>query len=62
MYNQEIRKVAKAKGVLLCEIAEALGIQDSGFSRKLRRELPEKEKTKILALIDEIAESRKKGE
>lgn len=58
MYNQEIREAAKTKGVLLWEIAEALGIQDSGFSRKLRHELPEVEKTKILAIIDEIYDKR----
>ncbi len=58
MYNQEIRKAAKEKGVKLWEVAEALKIQESGLSRKLRHELPEEEKTKILALIDEIAERR----
>lgn len=58
MYNQEIREAAKTKGVLLWEIAEALGIQDSAFSRKLRHELSEEERTKILTLIDDIAERR----
>lgn len=56
--NNEIRSKAKEKGIKLWEIAEAMGMQDSAFSRKLRHELPEEEKTKILALIDEIAERR----
>lgn len=56
--NNEIRRKAKEKGIKLWEVAEALKMQDSAFSRKLRHELPEEEKTKILALIDEIAERR----
>ena len=59
MNNQEIRKAAKEKGVKLWEVAEALKMQESGLSRKLRHELPESEKTKILAIIDSISASRK---
>jgi len=58
MRNQEIRNTAKEKSVKLWEVAEALKIQDSAFSRKLRHELPEAEKTKILAIIDEIHSKR----
>ena len=56
MTNNEIRSKAKEKSVKLWQIADALGINDGNFSRKLRHELPEEEKNKILALIDEIAE------
>ena len=38
------------------QLAEKLGIHEGTLSRKLRHELPEEEKNKILALIDEIAE------
>lgn len=62
MYNHEIKSKAKEKGVKLWEIADAYGINDGNFSRKLRHELPEAEKTKILALIDEIAERRVNNE
>lgn len=62
MFNQEIKSKAKQKGVKLWEIADAYGINDGNFSRKLRHELPEAEKTKILALIDEIAERRVNNE
>jgi len=55
MCNLEIREAAKKKGVKLWEIAYALGVTDSTFSRKLRRELPEKERTRILAEIDRLA-------
>ena len=58
MRNQEIRKTAKEKGIKLWEVAEALHMQDSALSRKLRHELPEAEKTKILAIIDEIHNKR----
>lgn len=59
MNNKEIRIKAKEKGVKLWEVAEALKIQASGLSCKLRHELPEDEKIKILAIIDSISASRK---
>ncbi len=56
--NKEIRHAAKAAGVLYWEIAEKLGIQDSAFSRKLRKELPQDERDKILGIINELAAER----
>lgn len=56
--NKDIRSAAKAAGVLHWEIAEKLGIQDSAFSRKLRRELPAEEREKILGIINEMAAER----
>lgn len=56
--NKDIRSAAKAAGVLHWEIAEKLGIQDSAFSRKLRRELPAEEREKILGIINELAAER----
>lgn len=55
MNNKEVREAAKAAGVKLWQIAEALGINDGNFSRKLRRELPQEEKAKIMGIIDAIA-------
>lgn len=55
MNNKEIRNVAKAAGVRLWRIAAELGINDGNFSRKLRKELPQEEKEKILAIIDDLA-------
>ena len=52
--NEEIKRKAKISGVCLWQIAEALGIADHAFSRKLRRELPDEEKEKILAIIDKL--------
>lgn len=56
--NSEIRDYAKSHGVHLWEIAEMLGIWDSNFTRKLRRELPAEEQQHIVALIDKIAEGK----
>lgn len=59
MCNQEIRSAAKNAGIRLWQIAEILGMNDGNFSRKLRRELPQEERTKILGIIDQLA---KRGE
>ena len=42
--NIEIRESAKKNGVKLWMVAEAMGIADSGLSKKLRRELPADER------------------
>mgnify|MGYP004460091543 CR=1 FL=1 len=55
MNNHEIREAAERKGVRLWQIAGKLGINDGNFSRKLRYELPEDEKQKILDIINELA-------
>lgn len=56
MNNQDIRRIAAEAGVKLWQIAEALGIADCNFSRKLRRELPTEEKEKIFSIIRELSE------
>ena len=55
MTNQDIRRTAAGAGIKLWQIAEALGIADCNFSRKLRRELPAEEKERIFAIIDRLA-------
>ncbi len=54
MQNLEIRQMAKKAGVHLWEIAERYGLSDGNFSRKLRRELPDADKAKILEIIRSI--------
>ena len=54
--NETIRGAARSKGVRMWQIAEALGINEAVFPRKLRHELPEKETQKILAVIAQLAE------
>lgn len=56
--NKDIKTAAKSAGVYHWEIADKLGIQDSAFSRKLRRELPAQEREEILQIIEELAAER----
>lgn len=61
MHNKEIRNAAKNAGIRLWEVAAAYGINDGNFSRKLRRELPQEEKEKILAIIDRLAQEKQEA-
>lgn len=56
--NAEIRESAKRAGVCLWQVAAACGINDGNFSRKLRQELPQEEKEKILEIIDRLAQEK----
>lgn len=53
--NSEIRVKILTTGVKQWQVAEKMGIADTSLSRKLRYELSENEKIKILAIIDELA-------
>lgn len=55
MSNQDIRRTAAGAGVKLWQIADALGMADCSFSRKLRKELPQDEKEKIFSIIQQLA-------
>ena len=55
--NKEIREAARAAGVRLWQIADDMGVSEATLIRKLRHELPDEERLKILAIIKEIAES-----
>lgn len=56
MFNQDIRCAASEAGVKLWQIADALGIADFNFSRKLRKELPQEEKEKIFNIIEQLSQ------
>lgn len=62
MKNKEIREKADRCGVRLWMIAERLGITDATFSRRLRREIPDPDKSAILKIIDELAEQEREHE
>lgn len=55
--NKDIREKARNSGVRLWQIADALGIQESFFSKKLRKELSDEEQTQILNIIDDLAKA-----
>ena len=52
--NLDIRNKISEANLKYWEISEELGITDSTFSRRLRKELPEDEKTEILKIISEL--------
>lgn len=58
MKNNEIRSKAVQANIKLWQIADKLNINDGNFSRKLRHELPEDEKRKILNIIDELVQEQ----
>lgn len=55
MKNLDIRLAATRYNVKLWQIAEAIGVTDGTLSRKLRKELSEDEKTKILDTIKSLS-------
>lgn len=56
MTNIDIRERAKKSGVHLWRIADALGMADNTFSRKLRKEFPDELKAEIFEIIDRLAQ------
>ena len=56
MANQDIKLEAAGAGVKLWQIADKLGIMDTNFSRKLRKELPQEEKDRIYGIIRELSQ------
>ena len=55
MKNLELRQAAKAAGIPLWRIADAIGVGEATMTRKLRHELPENEKKQLLNLIKQLA-------
>lgn len=53
--NQTIREYARVNGIKLWQVAEAYGVNDGNFSRKLRHELPEDEQQRIISIIERLA-------
>lgn len=52
--NLDIRAAAKAKGIFLWEIAEALGTSDTYFSKLLRKEFSPEQKKKVFRIMEEL--------
>ena len=60
--NMDIRQAARQQGLRLWQVAEAMGIDDSAFSRKLRRELPPEVKTEIFEAIERASQGGERVE
>ena len=55
MNNKEIRNAAGGYGLKLWQVAEAIGMNESAFSRKLRHELADKDRERVLNAISRLA-------
>lgn len=53
--NKDIRLAAAGAGIHLWQIAQALGVTDSTFSRMMRVELTTEDKQKIAAIISSLS-------
>ena len=60
--NIDVRNFIEQTGVKYWEVAEKLGITDGNFSRKLRKELPTKEKELITNIALELKNKKDGGE
>ena len=58
MKNNDIREAAKKAGIHLWQVADACGVNDGNFSRKLRKELPREEKQTILGIIARLSKEK----
>lgn len=54
MCNTDIREAIRSAGVRYWQVAEAIGLTDGNFSRKLRKELLDEEKAEIRAAIKSL--------
>lgn len=59
MKNVEIRSAYMQIGIKQWQLAEGLGLSETHFSRKLRKELPQEEKQRILEAIDRLAQEKR---
>lgn len=56
MANEQLRKKIKKSRIFHYEIAGALGITESAFSKLLRAEMEEQQKVKIVSAINKLTE------
>jgi len=54
MPNAEIRDAIKKRGIYKYQIAYFIGVNDSTFSKYLRRELPIEKRDQILSAIESL--------
>lgn len=58
MVNKQVQEAFKKSGVYKWKVAELLGIADTTFSKKLRRELSQDTKTQILNIINDLSQKK----
>lgn len=57
MQNQLIRNYAQEKHIKMWQLADALGIAESTLCRRLRHEIPERNRDVYIYAIDKVAQS-----
>ncbi len=55
MTGTEIKELIKSAGVKCWQVADELGMQDSNFSRRLRKPFSDEETAQICAIVDRLA-------
>lgn len=55
MTGSEIKALIKSAGVKCWQVAERLGMQDSNFSRRLRKPFSDSEAERIQAIVMELS-------
>lgn len=56
--NQDMRNAARKAGIPFWKIADELGISEASMTRKMRRELPDAEKQRVLQIIEQIRKQK----
>lgn len=56
--NSDVKLYAYENGIKLWMIAEKLGITDSTFSRRLRKDLSLEDKERIFKIVDDLKRGR----
>lgn len=56
--NKEIRIAMIEADLKMCQVADKLGMYDVNFSRKLRYELSDSEKQRVLQAIEELKQGK----
>ena len=52
--NKDIRNAVKAAGVCMWQVADAFGMSESGFCKRMRFEFAPEERQRVLAIIEEL--------
>ena len=58
MKNKDLKDTMKKNGIMQWQVADAYGMREDSFSRKMRYELSADEKAKIVEIIHELKDKR----
>ncbi len=61
MANEQIKSALRASNVKQWQLADAMGMSEDKFCRKMRYELPDDQQRKALVIIHEIAAKKKEA-